>query len=192
MRYLPRLIPARTAPAGALVERLIESPPPSPHGEHEQIPEVAWLVERDGNFVHVPAAAAEQRELMRGSALLTMLDGELSNAALEDLPGVTIASTGAHAPELLLDPDHLAELHKIFGGKVYLAGVPRRERLLVGGIAGGIDGMRAFMARVRHEHDEAPVGARISPVTMLIRDGVPTAAIGELQIAALAHAMAHR
>lgn len=188
VRYLARLIPARTAPAGALVEPLIEHPPVSPLGEHEHIPEVAWMVERDGSFVHVAAADAEDRELMRGSALLTMLDGEISNEALEDLPGITIASNGAYAAELLLDPDHLAELHKLFGGKVYLAGVPRRGRLVVGGVAGGIEGMRAFVARLRREHDDAPATERISPVTMLIRDGVPTAAIGELQLAALATA----
>lgn len=191
-RYLARVISAGSAPAGALVEPLVENPPASPLGEHAQLPDVAWMVERDGRFVNVLAADAEDLEVMRGSALLTMLDGELANEALEELPGVTLASNGAYAPELLLDPDHLAQLHQMFGGKVYLAAAPRRGRLLVGGVAGGIEGMRAFVARARREHDEAPATERISPVSILVRDGVPTSAIGELQLAALAHAMAQR
>ncbi|HEY0250355.1 MAG TPA: hypothetical protein VGC41_02470, partial [Kofleriaceae bacterium] len=89
---------------------------------------------------------------------------------------------------LLLDPDHLTELHRILKAKVYLAGVPRRERLLVGGVGGGIAGMRAFVEQVRREHDEAPASTQISPVTLLIRDGAPTAVVGELQLAALASA----
>ena len=44
MRYAPRLIPAGTAPRDALVEALIEDPPPSPLGEHELIPQIAWMV----------------------------------------------------------------------------------------------------------------------------------------------------
>ena len=192
MRYLPRLVPAGSAPKGALVEPLIEHPPASPLGEHELIPQVAWMVERDGVFVHVAAEEREERDVMRGSALLTMLDGELSNEVLEELPGVALATSGAYAAELLLDHDHLAELHRILGGKVYLAGAPRRGRLLVGGVGAGVDGMRAFVAHVRREHDEAPVAERISPVALLIRDGAPTAAIGELQLAALAQATGSR
>lgn len=188
MRYAPRLIPAGTAPQDALVEPLIAAPPPSPLGEHEQIPQVAWMVERDGVFVHVSVAEREEREVMRGYALVTMLDHELSNEALEQLPGVNVATNGTYAAELLLDPDHLARLHEILGGKIYLAGVPRRTRLLVGGIGAGVDGMRAFVDRVRREHADSSVADRISPVTLLVRHGVPTAAIGELQLAALAHA----
>ncbi len=192
MRYLPRLVPARSAPGDALVEPLIENPPTSPLGEHELIPDVAWMVEVDGVFVHVPASTSEAREAMRGYALVTMLDGVLANEALEDLPGVNIATNGVYAAELLLDHDHLAQLHKILGGKVYLAGAPRRGRLLVGGIGAGIEGMRTFVARVRSEHDEAPAADRISPVALLVRDGVPTAVVGELQLMALARATAER
>ena len=188
VRYVPRLVAAGSAPTDAFVEPLIENPPPSPLREHEHIPQVAWMVERDGVFVHVPASEREERDVMRGHALVTMLDGELSNEALEDLPGVNIATNGAYAAELLLDPDHLAELHRILGGKVYLAGAPRRGRFLVGGVGAGVDGMRAFVARVRREHDEAPLSQRISPVTLLVRDGAPTAVVGELQLAALAQA----
>ena len=155
-RYVPRLVPAGSAPAGALVEPLIENPPASPLGEHTLIPQVAWMVERDGAFVHVLASEAEDRETMQGYALVTMLDSELSNEALEDLPGVNVATNGVYAAELLLDHDHLAELHKILGGKIYLAGAPRRGRLLVGGVGAGVDGMRAFVAHVRREHDAAP------------------------------------
>jgi len=75
---------------------------------------------------------------------------------------------------------------------VYLAGVPRRSRLLVGGVGGGIEGMRAFVAHVRREHDEAPADTRISPITMLVRDGAPTAVVGELQLGALALATGAR
>jgi hypothetical protein len=192
MRYVPRLVPAGSAPPDALVEPLIEHPPASPLGEHELIPQVAWMVERDGAFVHVAAAEREERDVMRGSALLTMLDGELSNEVLAELPGVALATNGAYATELLLDHDHLAELHRILGGKVYLAGAPRRGRLLVGGVGAGVDGMRAFVAHVRREHDEAPIAERISPIALLIRDGAPTAAIGELQLAALAQATGRR
>jgi hypothetical protein len=192
MRYVPRLVPHGSAPPDALVEPLIENPPASPLGEHELIPQVAWMLERDGVFVHVAADEREERDVMRGYALVTMLDGELSNEVLEQLPGVALATNGAYAAELLLDHDHLAELHRILGGKVYLAGAPRRGRLLVGGVGAGVDGMRAFVAHVRREHDEAPVAERISPVALLIRDGVPTAAIGELQLAALARATASR
>lgn len=186
MRYAPRLIAAGTAPRGALVEPLIANPPASPLGEHELLPQVAWMIERDGTFVHVPVDEGD--EGMRGYAMLTMLDGELANEAIVDLPGSSVATNGTYAAELLLDPDHLAELHKIFGGKIYLAGAPHRGRLLVGGIGAGVDGMRAFVARVKREHDVAPVDQRISPVAILIRDGVPTSVIGELQLAALAAA----
>lgn len=187
-RYAPRLIAAGTAPADALVEALIANPPPSPLGEHALIPQVAWMVERDGAFVHVPATQCEDLEMLRGLAQVTMLDGELSNEALEHLPGITIASNGVYAAELLLDHDHLTALHDILGGKVYLAAAPRRGRLLVGGIGAGLDGMRAFVAHARREHDDAPSAARISPVAMLVRDGAPTAVVGELQLGALAHA----
>jgi len=188
MRYAPRLIAAGSAPNDALVEPLIANPPASPLGEHALLPQVAWMIERDGAFVHVAATDPEPRDAMRGYAMLTMLDGELANEAIDDLPGSSVATNGTYAPELLLDPDHLAELHTIFGGKIYLAGAPRRGRLLVGGIGAGVDGMRAFVARVRREHDDAPLAERISPVAMLIRDGAPTAVIGELQLAALAMA----
>ncbi len=191
-RYAPRLIPAGSAPAGALVEALIANPPPSPLDEHERIPQVAWMVERDGVFVHVPASQRGELELMRGLALVTMLDGELSNEALEQLPGVSFATNGAYAAELMLDHDHLTALHHILGGKLYLAGVPRRGRLLVGGIGAGIDGMRAFVDHVRREHDDAPEAERISPVAMLVRDGAPTAVVGELQLGALAAATVRR
>lgn len=189
MRYAPRLIPAGTAPDDALLEPLIADPPVSPLGEHQLIPQLAWMVERDGVFVHVLAHEGEAPDVMRGFAQVTMLDGELSNETIERLPGINVATTGDYAAELLLDPDHLAQLHTIFGGKVYLAGVPRRGRMLAGGIGAGIEGMRAFVAHVRREYDETPPIARLSPVTLLVRNGVPTAAIGELQLAALAHAL---
>jgi hypothetical protein len=57
---------------------------------------------------------------------------------------------------------------------------------LVGGVGGGIDGMRAFVAHVRAEHEAAPAADRISPITLFVRDGAPTAVIGELQLVALA------
>lgn len=185
-------MPAGSAPRDALVEPLIANPPPSPLGEHELIPLVAWMVERDGVYAHVSAFAHEPFDTLRGSALVTMLDGELANETLDQLPGVNLATTGAYAAELLLDGDHLAELHKILRGKVYLAGAPHRGRLLVGGVGAGIDGMRAFVAHVRREHDDAAVETRISPVTLLVRDGAPTAVVGELQLAALAHAATSR
>ena len=187
-RYVPRLIPAGTAPADALVEPLIANPPPSPLGEHELIPEVAWMVEEDGDFVHVPASEGADLEVMRGLAQVTMLDGELANEALEELPGTTIATNGAYAAELFLDPDHLAALHEMLGSRVYLAGAPRRGRFLVGGVGAGMEGMRAFVACVRREHDEAPLEQRISPIAILVRDGAPTAVVGELQLGALARA----
>ena len=191
LRYAPRLIPAGSAPAGALVEPLVANPPRSPLGEHERIPQIAWMVERDGAFVHVPETERAQLAVMRGSAELTKLDGELANETLGHLPGVNLATSGEYAAELFLDPDHLAALHQILGGKVYLAGAPRRGRFLVGGVGGGIEGMRSFVAHVRHEHDAAPVAERISPVTLLVRDAAPTAVIGELQLAALAQATSH-
>lgn len=192
MRYAPRLVPAGTAPHDALVEPLIANPPKSPRGEHALIPQVAWMLERDGAFVHVPATQRAELEEMRGYAMVTMLDGELSNETLDHLPGVNLATTGTYAAELLLDRDHLTALHSMLGGRVYLAAAPRRGRLLVGGVGGGIEGMRAFVAHVRHEHDVAPAADRISPVTLLVRDGTPTAVVGELQIAALAHSASAR
>ena len=48
--------------------------------------------------------------------------------------------------------------------------------------------MRAFVELVRREHDEAPADQRISPVTNLVREGAPTAVVGELQLGALAQA----
>ncbi|NVB82768.1 MAG: hypothetical protein HOV81_30605 [Kofleriaceae bacterium] len=187
-RYAPRLIPAGTAPADALVEALIENPPTSPLGEHELIPQVAWMVERDGAFVHVPESQRAELEMMRGLAQVTMLDGELSNEELDQLPGSNVATNGQYAAELLLDHDHLTALHKILASKVYLAAAPRHGRILVGGVGAGLEGMRAFVAYARREHDEAPAEMRISPVAMLVRDGAPTAVIGELQIGALARA----
>jgi hypothetical protein len=187
-RHVPRLVPAGTTSADALVERLIENPPVSPLGEHELIPEVAWLVERDGVFVHVTASERSELEAMRGSALLTMMDGTLANEALEQLPGVNLATTGEYAAELLLDRDHLVELHRILGARVYLAAVPHRGRLLVGGVGAGIAGMRAFVEHARREYDGAAAPDRISPVSLLIRDGAPTAVVGELQLNALAQA----
>lgn len=189
LRYAPRLIPAGAAPEGALVESLIENPPTSPLGEHELIPQVAWMVERDGTFVHVAESERTQLEMMRGSAELTKLDGELSNESLDDLPGINIATNGEYAAELLLDRDHLAALHEILGFKLYLAATPRRGRLLVGGVGGGLDGMRTFVDHVRREHDAAPAADRISPVTLLVRDAAPTAIVGELQLAVLAQAV---
>jgi len=191
-RYAPRLVPAGSAPKDALVEPLIEHPPKSPLGEHELIPDVAWMIERDGVFVHVPASQRAELEEMRGYALVTMLDGELSNESLDHLPGVNLATNGTYAAELFLDHDHMAALHTILGGRVYLAGAPRRGRFLVGGVGGGIDGMRTFVALVRREHDEAPVADRISPVTLLVRDATPTAVVGELQLAALAQSASER
>lgn len=191
-RYLARLVPAGSAPADALVEPLIANAPRSPLGEHELIPQVAWMIEHDGAWQHVPATEAgarEQHDVMRGLAMITMLDGTLANETLDVLPGVHVATTGAYAAELLLDRDHLAELHRIFGGKVYLAAAPRRGRLLVGGVGGGVEGMRAFVANARREHDGAPEAERISPVALLVRDGAPTAVVGELQLVALAQAI---
>jgi hypothetical protein len=171
LRYAPRLIPAGSAPEGALVEPLIADPPTSPLGEHELIPQVAWMVERDGTFVHVADSERVEPEIMRGSAELTKLDGELSNEALDHLPGINAATNGEYAAELFLDRDHLAAVHQILGFKVYLAGAPRRGRFLIGGVGAGIDGMD-----------------RISPVTLLVRDAAPMAVVGELQLAALAQA----
>lgn len=187
-RYAPRLVPAGSVPEDALVEPLIANPPQSPLGEHKLIPQVAWMVERDGVFEHVPAMDRPQLGEMRGYAMVTMLDNELTNEALDDLPGVNLATNGVWAAELLLDADHLAALHTILGGRIYLAAAPRRGRFLVGGVGAGIEGMRAFVAHVRAEHDAAPVDERVSPVTLLIRDATPTAVVGELQIAALAQA----
>jgi hypothetical protein len=187
-RYAPRLVAPGTSPPGALVEQLIENPPTSPLGEHELIPQVAWMVERDGAFVHVLSSERADLEVMRGLALVTMLDGELENEALEQLPGINLATTGLYAAELLRDGDHLAALHDLLGVAVYLAGAPCRGRFLAGGIKGGIEGMRAFVEQVRHEHDAAPVAARISPVALLVRDGAPTAVVGELQLLALEQA----
>lgn len=192
LRYLPRLVPPRTAPPGALVVPLIEAPPPSPHDEHELIPQVAWMVERDGVFVHVAADERVALDVMRGSAILTMMDGELTNEVLEHVPGATFATSGAYAAELLLDHDHLAQLHEILRASMYLAAAPYRGRLLFGGVRGGLDGMRGFVAHVRHEHDAAPAADRISPVALLVRDGAPKAIVGEPQLAALAHAAATR
>lgn len=188
LRYAPRLVPAGTAPVDALIEPLIEDPPTSPLGEHELIPQVAWMVECEGTFVHVPAAERGELDAMRGLAQVTMLDGELANEALDQLPGVNLATNGPYAAELLLDHDHLTALHRILGGKIYLAAAPRRGRFLVGGVGAGIEGMRAFVDHVRREHDEAPVADRISPITLLVRDAVPTAVVGPLQLAALAQA----
>jgi hypothetical protein len=192
LRYAPRLIPAESAPTGALVERLIENPPASPLGEHALIPEVAWMVERDGAFVHVADSERAQLEVMRGSAELTKLDGALVNETLDGLPGVNLATNGEYAAELLLDRDHLAAVHEILGFKLYLAAAPRRGRLLIGGVGGGIDGMRMFVDHVRREHDAAPAADRISPVTLLVRDAAPTAVVGELQLAVLAQATGAR
>jgi len=191
-RYAPRLVPPRTSPPEALVEPLIANPPPSPPGEHGPIPEVAWMVEVDGAFVHVPAAERAELEAMRGSAIETVLDGELTSEVLEDVPGDTFATTGAYAAELLLDGDHLAEIHGILDARVYLAAAPYRGRFLFGGVRGGVDAMRAFVAHARREHDAAAPLDRISPVTLLVRDGAPQAVIGELQLVALAQATAGR
>jgi hypothetical protein len=188
LRYAPRLIPAGAAPEGALVEPLIANPPTSPLGEHELIPQVAWMVERDGTFVHVAESERAELEVMRGSAELTKLDGELVNESLDDLPGVNLATSGEYAAELFLDRDHLAAVHQILGFKVYLAAAPRRGRFLIGGVGAGIDGMRTFVEHVRREHDAAPAADRISPVTLLVRDAAPTAVVGELQLTALARA----
>ncbi len=192
MRYAPRLISAGSAPAGALVEPLIANPPKSPLGEHELIPQVAWMVERDGTFVHVADSERAQLEVMRGYAELTKLDGELSNETLEDLPGVNFATNGLYAAEIFLDRDHLAAIHEILGFKVYLAAAPRRGRFLVGGMGAGIEGMRRFLDRVRREHDESPASDGISPVTLLVRDAAPAAVVGELHLVALARAAAER
>ena len=192
LRYVQRLIPAGSAPTGALVESLIENPPTSPLGEHLLIPQVAWMVERDGTFVHVDDSERADLDLMRGTAEVTKLDAELSNESLDDLPGVNIATNGEYAAELLLDRDHLAALHDILGYKVYLAAAPRRGRLLVGGVGAGIDGMRTFVEHAQREHDAAPIEERISPVTLLVRDAAPTAVVGELQLAVLAQAASER
>jgi hypothetical protein len=186
-RVVPRLVPAGSAPADALVEPLIANPPTSPLGEHALIPEVVWLVEDDdGKLAHVPSSQRAELPIMRGLAQLAMLDGTLTNEALEHLPGSNVASNGTYAAELLLDHDHLTALHQMFGGKAYLVGVPRRERLLVGGVGGGIEGLRSFVACVRREHDDALPALRISPIAMLVVEGAPTSVMGELQLATIA------
>jgi hypothetical protein len=186
-RFVPRLIPAGSAPADALVEPLIANPPTSPLGEHALIPDVAWLVERDdGELVHVSASQRAELPTMRGLAQLAMLEGTLTNEALEHLPGSNVASNGTYAAELLLDRDHLTALHGMFGGKAYLVGVPCRERLLVGGVGAGIEGLRSFVACVRREHDDAPPARRVSPIAMLVVEGAPTSVMGELQLATIA------
>ena len=190
LRYVPRLVPPGTAPADALVGPLIEDPPMSPLGEHELIPQIIWMVERDGVFVHVQATERTELETMRGSAMLTMLDGDLTNEVLEHLPGAAFATTGTYAAELLLDGDHLAQLHAILGASAYLAAAPRRGRFLFGGVRGGVAGMHAFVEHVRHEHDTAPAADRISPVALLVRDGATRAVVGELQLAVLAQVAA--
>jgi len=192
LRYAPRLIPAGSAPKGALVEALIANPPKSPLGEHELIPQVAWMVERNGTFVHVADSERAHLDLMRGSAELTKLGGTLTNELLDQLPGSNVATNGEYAAELFLDRDHLAAVHEILGAKVYLAAAPRRGRFLIGGVRAGIDGMRTFVVHVRSEHDAAPAADRISPVALLVRDAAPTAVVGELQLAALAHAVGER
>ena len=189
LRFAPRLVRAGYAPEGALVEPLIENPPRSPLGEHELVPQVAWMVERDGAFEHVPASERGGLEMMRGAAELTKLGSELSNEALEELPGVTIATTGDYAAELLLDRDHLAALHGILGSRVYLAGAPRRRRLLVGGVGAGLAGMRAFVDRVPREHEERPARSGSAPSRCSC---ATTAVVGELQLAALAQAASAR
>jgi hypothetical protein len=178
LRYAPRLIPAGSAPEGALLEPLIADPPKSPLGEHELIPQVAWMVERDGVFVHVPDSERAELELMRGSAMLTKLDGELSNELLDDLPGINIATNGAYAAELFLDGDHLAAVHQILGHKVYLAAAPRRGRFLIGGVGAGLGGMRMFVDHVRREHDAAPppLGSARSPCSFATRPPPPSSA----------------
>jgi hypothetical protein len=128
---------------------------------------------------------------MRGLAILTMLDGELRNEVLEEVPR-GLATNGEYAAELLLDRDHLETLHDVFVAKAYLVGTPRRGRLLVGGVGAGMEGMRIFVEHVRREHDEASNSERISPVTLLVRDGAPKAVVGELQLIAIAHAMGER
>lgn len=188
MRYAPRLIPNGSAPPDTLVEPLIANPPASPLGEHALIPEVAWMVERDGVFVHLPASARAELDDIRGLAIETTLDDELTNEPLEHLPGVNFATTGAHAAELLIDRDHLAAIHDTLKGAGYFVGVPRRGRCLVGGIGAGVDGTRRFVEYVRQEYEAAPPSDRISPVTLFVRDGEPRSAIGELQLAALAQA----
>jgi hypothetical protein len=192
LRYAPRLVPPGTTPRDALVDPLIDKPPTSPLGEHGLIPQVAWMVERSGTFVHVLVSEHSAIEEMRGSAVETMLDSELVSEALEQLPGVNFATNGTYAAELLLDGDHLAEIHELLKAKVYLAAAPHRGRLLVGGVRGGVDGMRMFIEHVRREHDAAPTANRISPVTFLVREGAPKAVVGELQLIALAQAVGER
>ena len=98
---------------------------------------------RRAGRISVPAAERGALEEMRGYALVTMMDDELSNEALDDLPGVNLATNGTYAAELFLDRDHLAALHQILGGRVYLAAAPRRGRFLVGGVGAGITGAAA-------------------------------------------------
>jgi hypothetical protein len=191
-RYAPRLVPAGSAPRDAFVEPLIANPPTSPLGEHALIPDVAWMIERDGVFVHVPAADHPDLETMYGLAMVTMLDGELENEVIEELPGIALATNGLYAPELFLDHDHLSQLHEMLGGKVYLAAAPKRGRFLVSGGGAGVDGMRAFVDFAHAEHDAAPIADRISPITLLVRDGKPKAIVAELQLIALARAMEAR
>ena len=186
MRYVPRLIPAGSAPHEALVEPLIANPPKSPLGEHELIPQVAWMVEVDGVFEHAIDGDLDE---IRGLAIETMLDGELASEALERLPGVHLATNGTYAAELLIDPDHLGTIHELLKVDGYLAAAPRRGRLLVGGVGGGIEGMRAFIENAKAEFEAAPVDDRISPVALFVRGGKPTAVIGELQLIALAQTM---
>jgi len=191
-RYVPRLVAPGSAPRGALVFPLVEDLPASPLGEHELVPEIAWMVERDGAWVHVMEADEYELEEMQGSAIEVMLDEPLDNEALEQLPGFNAASNGPYAAELLLDHDHLAALHDMLKMQGYFAAAPRRGRFLIGGVGGGVEGTRMFVEYVRQQHDAAPAADRISPVTLFIRDGAPTAVIGELQLIALAQAAGER
>jgi hypothetical protein len=52
--------------------------------------------------------------------------------------------------------------------------------------------MRFFVEHVGREHDAAPADTRISPIALLVREGTPRAAIGELQLTALAQAIGER
>jgi len=117
-----------------------------------------------------------------------MLDGDLTNEVVAQAPGV-FATTGTYAAEILLDRDHLTRLHAILGANAYLAAAPRRGQFLFGGVRGGLAGMRGFVDHVQREHDAAPAADRISPVALLVREGVPTAVVGALQLVALAQVL---
>ena len=151
----PRIVDRRTLPASAAWDPVLPADRDVP-----EAPVIAWTHGDDyiGRDADLDAVRAEAQGYV-----------DTLDADYEALDEHVIAYNQC---ELLLHPEFRATMQG--GLPILLIGAPRRGRLLVGGIGGGLASMEAFVAQVSREYEAAPPAARVSGLALGVSDGVVT------------------